>query len=114
MHIDIDPTLVEQYIMELATYGAWGNTGVWRTAYSPDWVGATQQYTSWCEKAGLKVRHDAVGNVWGLLIGQTESKSIVSGSHIDTQKPGGRYDGALGALAALIRVESFERAIRKP
>ncbi len=114
MHIEIDPALVEQYIMELATFGAWGNTGVWRTVYSPEWVGATQQFASWCEDAGLEVQHDAVGNVWGILRGEKDGKSIVSGSHIDTQKPGGRYDGALGALAALIALKALKEQYGNP
>src|SRR5947208_314959 len=99
--IAIDPALVERYVMELAKHGAYGETGVWRTVYSPEWVAATNLYADWCAEAGLEVRRDAVGNVWGVLRGAEGGKSIVSGSHIDSQRPGGRYDGALGALAGL-------------
>lgn len=102
----IDPALVERYVMELGRFGARGD-GVWRTVYSPEWVGATDQYAAWCEEAGLRVRRDAVGSVWGRLDGAGGGKAIVSGSHIDSQRPGGRYDGALGALAALIAIRSL-------
>ncbi len=108
MQIQIDPILVERYVMQLGAFGAYGPTGVWRTVYSPEWVGATKQYAAWCEEAGLAVRHDSVGNVWGILKGTQPGKSIVSGSHIDTQRPGGRYDGALGALAALIALKALK------
>ncbi len=114
MQIKIDPTLVERYIMDLAAFGAHGPTGVWRTVYSPEWVGATRQFAVWCEDAGLRVRHDAVGNVWGVLKGSETGKSIVSGSHIDTQRPGGRYDGALGLLAALIAIRALKEQFGQP
>jgi allantoate deiminase len=114
VRIEIDPLLVERYVMELAAYGAYGGTGVWRTVYSPEWSDATRQYAAWCEEAGLRVRRDAVGNIWGVLRGTQPGKSIVSGSHIDTQRPGGRYDGALGALAALIALKALKEQIGPP
>src|SRR5690554_5527968 len=106
--IEIDSMLVEHYVMELAAFGAHGETGVWRTVYSPEWVAATNQYAAWCEEAGLSVRCDAVGNVWGRLAGREHGKAIVSGSHIDSQTPGGRYDGALGVIAALVALRALK------
>ena len=114
MRIEIDPALVEHYVMTLARFGAWGDTGVWRTVYSPEWVGATDQYASWCADAGLTVHRDTVGNIFGILKGSAGGKSIVSGSHIDTQRPGGRYDGALGALAALIALRALKTQFGTP
>ena len=72
--IDIDPTLVERCILELGAFGAYGETGVWRTVYSPEWVAATDKYAEWCSEAGLVVHRDAVGNVWGKLAGTTASE----------------------------------------
>lgn len=113
--IEIDPKLVENYILKLASHGEYGETGVWRTAYSPEWVGATDLYASWCFDAGLETTRDAVGNVWGKLHGtHADAGSIVSGSHIDSQKPGGRYDGALGAVAALIATKALKEQFGKP
>ncbi|MDF2797630.1 MAG: allantoate amidohydrolase [Devosia sp.] len=112
--IEVDPELVEHYVVELASYGATEGTGVSRTVYSPEWVGATQQYARWCEEAGLTVKHDAAGNVWGVLAGSEGGKSIASGSHIDSQTPGGRYDGALGALAALIALKVLKASYGQP
>ena len=112
--ISIDPDLVERYVMELGRIGAYADTGVWRTVYSPEWVEATDQYAAWCEEAGLAVSRDAVGNVWGKLAGSEPGPSIVSGSHIDTQRPGGRYDGTLGALAGLIAIRSLKEQFGQP
>jgi allantoate deiminase len=100
--------------MGMAQYGAHGETGVWRTVYDQAWVAATDQYAAWCEEAGLQTWRDAVGNVWGRLAGSDGGQSIVSGSHIDSQRPGGRYDGILGALAALIALRTLKEQFGQP
>ena len=64
--IEIDAALVEHYVMTLASFGAHGETGVWRTVYSPEWVAATDQYAAWCEEIGLcrpsRCRRQRVGH----------------------------------------------------
>ena len=57
----------------------------------------------WMRNAGLDVRVDAAGN----LIGRREGgeRTLVLGSHLDTVRDAGRYDGPLGVLAALAVVE---------
>lgn len=110
----VSPEEVEQHVIGLATFGAYGETGVWRTVYSPEWVEATRQYKQWCTEAGLDAIEDAVGNIWGKLPGSEPGSSIVTGSHIDSQKPGGRYDGALGALAGLIALKLLRSRFGTP
>lgn len=110
----LDQALMERYVTELAQFGAFGESGVKRAAYTPEWVAATDHYAAWCEQAGLDVHRDAVGNVWGRLEGTTPGKTIASGSHIDSQLPGGRYDGALGALTALFVLQSLKKQFGKP
>lgn len=112
--IDIDGAEVERLIMELGAIGAHSGTGVWRTVYSPEWSAANALFSRWCREAGLAVSSDAVGNVWAKLPGSEGGKSIVSGSHMDTQRPGGRYDGALGVLAALIAIRALKKKFGQP
>jgi allantoate deiminase len=112
--IPIDHALVEEYISVLGRIGAAGASGVKRTVYSPEWVQATALYARWCEEAGLSVRRDAVGNVWGRLEGQHPGRVIASGSHIDSQLPGGRYDGALGCIAALLALRTLRQRFGAP
>lgn len=102
--------------MELARHGAYGDTGVWRTVYSPEWVAARDLLVQWFEDSGLTVHQDAIGNVWGRLKGSegTGGKSIVAGSHFDSQRPGGRYDGALGVIAALVAVRALQAQFGQP
>lgn len=110
----IDPALVEHHLMRLAEFGACHGTGVCRAVYTPEWVHAQQQYAAWCAAAGLHVRWDAVGNVWGRLAGESNAPAIVTGSHVDSQLPGGRYDGALGVVGGLIAVMALKEQYGVP
>ncbi|HUG13610.1 MAG TPA: hydantoinase/carbamoylase family amidase [Thermomicrobiales bacterium] len=112
--ITLDPSRIERDLMSLARHGAYGETGVWRTVYSPEWVAAQDQIAEWAAEAGLAVWRDAVGSVWGRLAGTGAGKSIVTGSHIDSQAPGGRYDGALGVVAALTAVRTLHEQFGQP
>jgi allantoate deiminase len=112
--IDVDPGLVERYLLDLARHGAYGETGVWRTAYSPEWVAAQDQVSAWLEDAGLEVRRDAVGNVWGRLAGSEGGSVVATGSHVDSQNPGGRYDGALGVIAGLVALRTLGEQFGPP
>ena len=106
--IQIDPATVESHVMSLARHGAWGETGVWRPVYSPEWIAAQDEVAEWFDAAGLHVWRDAVGNVWGRIEGTDGSPgSIATGSHIDSQTPGGRYDGALGVISGFLAVKSL-------
>lgn len=103
----IDSSLIARWLQELAQFGKSSATGVSRVVYSPEWVAAADQYAHWCTESGLEVRRDAVGNVWGVLRGSEGGPSIVSGSHLDSQISGGRYDGTLGALGALMALRTL-------
>jgi allantoate deiminase len=112
--IAVDAARIERDLMTLARHGAHGETGVWRTVYSPEWVAAQDQIASWAEEAGLTAWRDAVGNVWGRLDGTDGGKSIVSGSHIDSQAPGGRFDGVLGVVSALTALRTLKEQFGQP
>ena len=112
--IEVDAAAVEDAVLGLARFGAHGETGVWRVAYSPEWEAAQAQVEAWCREGGLDVRRDAVGNVWGRLEGTHPGPVIATGSHIDSQTPGGRYDGALGVVSALLAVRALEEQFGQP
>jgi allantoate deiminase len=111
---DVTEDVVLRHLEELAAIGAHGETGVWRTAYSPEWRQAQDLMARWYEEAGLEVREDAVGNVWGRLEGSEPGGVIASGSHIDSQTPGGRFDGALGVISALVAVRTLRERYGQP
>jgi allantoate deiminase len=113
--ITVSPDLVEQHVMSLARHGAYGETGVWRTVYSPEWVAAQDEVAGWFEAAGFEVWRDAVGNVWGRMRGTEDSDSVIAtGSHIDSQTPGGRYDGALGVISGFLAAKTLVEQYGRP
>jgi len=78
-----------------------------RLAYSPAMRCAHELAGAWMREAGLAVRMDAVGNLVGRREGtQPGSKTLLLGSHLDSVRDGGRFDGPLGVLLALEAAES--------
>ncbi len=86
----------------LAEFGRTPEGGVTRITFSPEYQQALDVVAGWMREAGLSPRVDAVGNLIGRREGmQPGLPAIALGSHIDTVINGGRYDGALGVLAAI-------------
>ena len=73
---------------------------IWRAAYTPEDKTAKKIMREWIEGLGLEYREDAVGNVYGRLPGK-QPGTVLTGSHLDTVKDGGKYDGALGVVAGV-------------
>src|SRR5205823_6587814 len=71
---------------------------------SPALLQALDSVAGWMEAAGMTVRRDAVGNVIG-RVGGGEG-TFVLGSHIDTVRDAGRYDGPLGVVLAIEAAEA--------
>ena len=73
---------------------------IWRAAYTPEDKNAKNILREWIEDLGLEYREDAIGNVYGRFPG-TEPGTVLTGSHLDTVKNGGKYDGALGVVTGV-------------
>jgi hydantoinase/carbamoylase family amidase len=81
-----------------------------RLFLSPSHRAAADELTRWMRELGLSVSMDALGTVIGRYEGQSpNAPALLIGSHIDTVRDAGRYDGALGVLAGLVAVEEFAR-----
>src|SRR5439155_18022339 len=89
-------------------------SGTFRGLYSPAWREAQALIEGWMAEAGLEVRVDAVGNVWGHLAGREPGPPVVAGSHFDTVPDGGKYDGQLGHVGALVAVDALRRQLGQP
>lgn len=73
-----------------------------RVYLSPEHLRTNHLVASWMEQIGMTTWQDAVGNICGRYEGATEgAQAILLGSHLDTVRNAGRYDGMLGVLAAL-------------
>src|SRR6266849_16252 len=105
--LTVDATEMRRLIETLGVIGEQPGGGIIRHVYDSAWVAARQQLADWMRADGLAVREDAVGNLFGRLEGESK-RTILTGSHIDTVRLGGRYDGALGVLSALAALSALK------
>lgn len=97
--------------MEMAKLGAIEGGGCCRLAMTADDRAARDLLQTWCANAGLNMRIDLAGNMFGLREGALANAPVVlSGSHLDTQPHGGRFDGVSGVLCALEVIETLNDA----
>ena len=88
--------------MDLAQIGATPKGGVCRLALSHEDRQARDRVAQWFREAGLTLRVDEVGNLFARRAGSDPAAAAVAtGSHIDTQPSGGKFDGNFGVLAGL-------------
>jgi N-carbamoyl-L-amino-acid hydrolase len=88
--------------MELAKIGATPKGGVRRLALSDLDGEARDLFIRWCKEAGCTVSVDGIGNIFARRAGKNDSlPPIITGSHIDTQPSGGKFDGNYGVLSGL-------------
>ncbi len=87
-----------------------------RTFASPAMRRANQLVGSWMREAGLHVREDAAFNLLGVLPSENKrAKTLLLGSHLDTVRDAGKYDGPLGVLTAIAAVQLLrERGVKLP
>ena len=99
--LSINSDRLAKRLEELARIGARSDGGVCRLAFSDEDLEGRNYVASILLEIGLDVRVDAVGNLFGILQGETDLPAVMIGSHTDTVGTGGKYDGALGVLAAV-------------
>ena len=94
--------------MEMAVFGATPKGGMGRLALTDDDKKARDLFVQWSKEAGCEVRVDAVGNIFARRLGTCPTAApVMTGSHLDTQPLGGRFDGILGVLSGLEVVRTF-------
>jgi beta-ureidopropionase / N-carbamoyl-L-amino-acid hydrolase len=93
-----------------AVHGANGERGCARLALTDADRDGRDLVVGWMHDLGLAVSVDAIGNVVGVRAGTDPSAAaVMTGSHIDTVRTGGRFDGNLGVLAGLEIIETLEQ-----
>ena len=84
-----------------------------RTFHSPAMQRANAQVGGWMREAGLEVREDAAFNLIGRWpAAQRGARTLLLGSHLDTVRDAGKYDGPLGVLVALAAVQHLKERLR--
>lgn len=94
-------------LFALAEVGAIDGGGCARLALTDDDKAGRDLVVSWMQDCGLEITIDAIGNVIGVWNVGTGAP-VMSGSHIDTVRTGGKYDGNLGVLAALEAIQTCQ------
>lgn len=98
----IDKDRLWNSLMELGQIGATEKGGVCRLALTALDGQGRDLFVRWAREAGCSVRVDEIGNIFARRAGQDESlPPVLTGSHIDTQPTGGKFDGNYGVLAGL-------------
>lgn len=107
--ITVDGERFWSTIERSAAIGAGRPGGLARVALSDADREMRDQFVRWCREAGLEVRIDRIGNIFGRRRARRpELPPVLLGSHLDTQVNGGRYDGIVGVLAALEVVRTLD------
>ncbi len=101
-HLRVNSNRIENRIMELAEFGKNRHGRIDRVAFSEADILGRKYIMSIMQEAGLEVKIDAAGNIIGRRDGSDPNlPPILTGSHIDSVPNGGKYDGALGVVAAI-------------
>jgi N-carbamoyl-L-amino-acid hydrolase len=105
----IDGMRLWNSLMELARLGATTKGGVCRLALTDLDRQARDLFSRWALDAGCTLRVDAIGNVFARREGTDPTlPAVATGSHIDTQPTGGKFDGNYGVLAGLEVIRTLE------
>ena len=104
----INETRINQTMQELGQLGD-SPEGMLRVAYSPEDIAGRDYAVKLMREADLETRIDTAGNIIGRRSGSDDSlPAIAMGSHTDTVPEGGKYDGALGVMAAIEVIRTLE------
>lgn len=107
----IDGARLWKSLMDLARIGGTPKGGVCRIALTDLDRQGRDLFVQWAREAGCSIRIDAIGNIFARRAGADDSLApVMTGSHIDTQPTGGKFDGNYGVMAGLEVVRTLNAA----
>jgi allantoate deiminase len=99
----------------LGGFGKDPEGGVTRLLYTNEWVEAQKALEKAMQEDGLTTHYDEIGNLFGRLEGSKyNDETILTGSHVDTVKNGGKLDGAFGILAGVLALRHLKAEYGQP
>lgn len=99
----------------LSQFGNDPKGGVSRLLYTEEWVDAQRALEQYMQEEGFTTYYDEIGNLYGRLEGsQYPDETIMSGSHVDTVRNGGKYDGQYGIIAAIMAMKALRQEHGQP
>lgn len=106
----VDGPRLWQSLIDLARIGATNKGGVCRLALTELDRQARDLFSDWCRAEGCTLRVDQIGNLFARRAGTRDDlPAIATGSHIDTQPTGGKFDGNYGVMAGLEVIRALNR-----
>ncbi|GIX45943.1 MAG: Zn-dependent hydrolase [Candidatus Tectimicrobiota bacterium] len=106
----IDEARLWQRHLDMARLGATPGGGVNRQAFSPADGEARRLLIRWAQELGLAASLDPIGNLFIRRPGrEPQAEPVLTGSHLDSQPTGGKFDGAYGVLAGFEVLEAMQR-----
>ena len=109
--VRVDRDRLWSSLLAMAEIGKTPAGGVRRLALSDTDRAARDRLAAWFREAGLALRVDDLGNMYGRRAGGDPAAApVVFGSHLDTVPTGGRFDGVLGVMGALEAVRALNDA----
>ncbi|HVZ02678.1 MAG TPA: Zn-dependent hydrolase [Dongiaceae bacterium] len=107
-NLKVDGDRLWDSLMEMAKIGATAKGGVCRLALTDLDREARDLFIAWCKKAGCSIKIDKMGNIFARRAGKDDSLApVITGSHIDSQPTGGKFDGIYGVLSGLEVIRSL-------
>lgn len=105
--LSVNPDRLLDSLHDLGKIGALQDGGVCRLALTDEDKAGRDWLVARMRELELDVSIDAIGNIFGVYAGTVQSPPVMIGSHIDTVRTGGLYDGAYGVLAGLEVIDSL-------
>jgi len=107
-NLRIDGQRLWDSLMEMAKIGATEKGGCKRLALTDLDRESRDLFVKWCKDAGCTIRVDKMGNIFARRAGRNNDlPPVMTGSHLDTQPTGGRFDGVYGVLSGLEVIRSL-------
>lgn len=98
---------LENKIETFSKFGDAGHGGITRLSLSKPALEAREEFCKRCSALGMQIRTDDMANLYATLKGDEDLPEILMGSHMDSVRQGGNYDGILGVLTALEAAETI-------
>lgn len=113
--LEINDVRFLEELKEQGNIGWKDGEGLFREAYSKNYNKVRNYVEEKMKQAGLEIRIDSVGNIFGRLEGKDpDAKTILVGSHLDSVKAGGILDGAYGVMAGLEALRAIKESGESP
>ncbi len=104
----MDLNAIKKHLLDIGGVGRGEDGAVTRLLFTPEYDTAAEKLMAYMQASGLIVRRDSVGNIHGVLpAAQPDAPTLFIGSHLDTVRDGGLYDGAMGVIAGVECARQF-------